>query len=107
MDVPCVYYSVSAAPYRITTQRLNGRTYHIWSLAIDDQMAKVQNVLNQGVVEYYDHTFGKWPFTSWGSVDSPVYGGGALEAYSFATYGDGMLPASTPTSRRTRFGAAS
>jgi hypothetical protein len=92
MDLPCVYYSVSSAPYRLSEQKLGKMTFRTWSTRLDAAQEQLQNQVNADVVDYYGKSFGGWPFSTWGSLDSEFYGGGALEAYSFATYGTGMLP---------------
>lgn len=100
MDLPVTYYSVSAAPYKTHSETVNGRRYSVWSLHMTDQEMKDQCLLYVPVIEFYDKNFGKFPFSGYGAVISDAYGGGALEAYSFATYGgvpgeDGHEPAHT------------
>lgn len=90
MDLPCVYFSVSAAPYRHFAQRINGRWYRVWSTRMTQDQMRIQTELYAPIIEFYSRTFGKFPFSGYGAVDSTVYGGGALEAYSFATYGGGL-----------------
>jgi hypothetical protein len=90
MDLPVVYYSVSAGPYRTHQRAINDKAYWIRSLRLSaDQMA-LQPDLYAPIVEFYEKSFGKWPFAGYGALDSPAYGGGALEAYSYATYGGGL-----------------
>jgi hypothetical protein len=55
----------------------------------EDRMA-LQAELYAPIVEFYEKSFGKFPFSAYGALDSDVYGGGALEAYSYATYGGGL-----------------
>ena len=92
MDLPIVYYSLSVAPFREVSQMIGGRRFTIWSLTMDPDDMKVQTELFAPVIAFYDKTFGAFPFSGYGAVVSDVYGGGALEAYSFATYGTGWLP---------------
>jgi hypothetical protein len=46
--------------------------------------------LYKPILAFYDKNFAPFPFTGYGALESRLYGGGALEAYSFATYGDGL-----------------
>ncbi len=92
MDVPVTYWSLSAAPYSTLSTEVGGRKFIIWSLSMTPEQMKLQAELSAPVLDFYEKTFAKYPFSFWGAVDSPQYGGGALEAYSFATYGSGWLP---------------
>ena len=91
MDLPAVYWSLSAAPYRTFSQILDGRKFQIWSLTMSEPQMRMQTELFSPILKFFE-TLAPYPFTYWGAVDSPVYGSGALEAYSFATYGAGWLP---------------
>lgn len=89
MDLPVTYYSVSAAPYRMVHRVVEGRTFSFWSLRMRPEEMELQAELFAPVLKFYEK-FAPFPFTGYGAVDSEVYGGGALEAYSFATYGGGL-----------------
>lgn len=91
MDLPVTYWSLSAAAYKTFTATIKGRKYTVWSLSMSPEQMRLQTELSAPVIEFYE-TFAPYPFSTWGAVDSPQYGGGALEAYSFATYGTGWLP---------------
>jgi hypothetical protein len=95
MDLPVIYYSLSLGPYRMFSEKRNGRTYSIWSPRLAEADMKLQPRLYQPIFELYERSFGRSPFPRYGALDSPAYGGGALEAYSYATYGGG-LPAEDP-----------
>jgi hypothetical protein len=90
MDLPVTYFSALAMPMKSVVHEDGGRTYRVWSPRLSPEAMKVHAELMVPIVEFYDATFGKWPFRGYGAVDSPSYGGGALEAYSFATYGGGL-----------------
>jgi hypothetical protein len=92
MDLPVVYFSLSAGPFRTRTDTVQGLKTHTFTTELTDAQMRVQNEVAAGVVQFYSKTFSPYPFSSWGSLISPIYGGGALEAYSFATYGSGWLP---------------
>lgn len=91
MDLPTVYWSLSAAPYRTFSQTIDGRKFQIWTLTMSEPQMQMQTELFAPILKFFE-TFAPYPFSYWGAVDSPVYGSGALEAYSFATYGAGWLP---------------
>lgn len=92
MDVPIVYLSLSAGIFgkaEGTTGKIN---YRIWSTKMTPEEMQLQTELFPPVIEFYSQTFSPHPFTQYGAVDTELYGGGALEAYSYATYGHGWLP---------------
>lgn len=91
MDLPVVYFSVLAAPFTVVEQKIGTRTFRALSTRLDKDKLRRQTELTAPIVDFYSRTFGPWPFDGYGQVDSAQYGGGALEAYSFATYG-GWLP---------------
>ncbi|MCO5297189.1 MAG: hypothetical protein M9921_10060 [Fimbriimonadaceae bacterium] len=92
MDLPIVYFSLSAAPFKEYRQTIRGHVYSVWSMVMEPEEMKLQTELFAPVFEFYERSFGKSPFNGYGAVVSDVYGGGALEAYSYATYGTGWLP---------------
>jgi hypothetical protein len=91
MDLPCVYYSVSAGPFKRFSQEINGKWYSCWSSSMTQSQMQAQTEFYAPIIEFY-HRLSPFPFKGYGAVDSMVYGGGALEAYSFTTWGHGGLP---------------
>ena len=91
MDLPCVYYSVTAGPFIHYRQQIHGKWYSCWSAAMTQEQMEAQTEFYAPIIEFYSR-FCPFPFTGYGAVDSAVYGGGALEAYSFTTWGHGSLP---------------
>lgn len=96
MTLPNSVFSLSAGPYRSGRKTIAGREYRMLSTSTSEEDMAMQAELNAPVIRFYEKTFGPYPFTSWTTLESRVYGGGALEAYSFATYGTGWLPAEDP-----------
>jgi hypothetical protein len=90
MDLPVVYFSVSAAPYRVHIGEVGGRKFPVWSLRLSEDAMALQPRLYAPILDFYEKNFGKFPFSGYGALDSEAYGGGALEAYSFATWGGGL-----------------
>lgn len=91
MDLPVVYFSVISAPFTSVKDAIGGRIYRVWSTRLKEDALHRHARLTAPIVDFYAKTFGGWPFEGFGAIDSRQYGGGALEAYSFATYG-GWLP---------------
>jgi hypothetical protein len=87
MDLPVVYFSVSSGPYRSASTVVNGRRYTAWSPRLSEDRMHAQAESYAPIIEFYSRSFGPTPFEGYGALDSPQYGGGALEAYSYATYG--------------------
>lgn len=92
MDLPVTYYSFSASRYTATTLSSGGKKFFVFSNSMSPEDAKLQTEFYPSIINYFDSTIAPFPFGGYGAVVTPAYGGGALEAYSFATYGDGMLP---------------
>jgi hypothetical protein len=92
MTLPAVYFSLSAARLEEHQETIDGRSYAVWSPVMSREMMRRQVRHNVPVLQFYERTFGAYPFSRWGALESKVYGSGALEAYSHATYGVGWLP---------------
>ncbi|AIE87531.1 M1 family metallopeptidase [Fimbriimonas ginsengisoli] len=90
MDLPVVYFSVDAAPFKTFSQTLNGRRYSAWSTRVSEVQLRAQTELYLPIFEFYAKSFCPPPYPMYGAVDSEHYGGGALEAYTYATYGGGL-----------------
>lgn len=91
MDVPISYLSLSAGKFDHVEKEVAGVTYHVWSNDMTQADMRAQLDLMPDVVQFYSR-FAPYPFDDWGAMVTELYGGGALEAYSFATYGTGWLP---------------
>ncbi|MBS1718122.1 MAG: hypothetical protein JSS72_10380 [Armatimonadetes bacterium] len=96
MDLPICFYSLSAGKYHDYSTSIHGRVYTVHSLHLPDDMAAIQCQMNAEMLETFERLFGKYPFGEWSAVISDVYGDGMLEAYSFATYQNGILPSCEP-----------
>lgn len=90
-DLPICYLSLSAAKFEVATKLVNGINYKVWSKDMSKQQMDQQLEFYPPIIEYYSQ-FKKHPFNQYGAVVTKLYGGGALEAYSYATYGTGWLP---------------
>ena len=90
MDLPVTYYSLSIAPYKMATQMDGNRRISAWSLIRTPEQLQEQTELYKPILRFYNDNFAPFPFEGYGALCSNLYGGGALEAYSFATYGFGV-----------------
>lgn len=90
MDLPVVVYSLSLAPYKEATVEDSGFTLHAWGLNKSVDELKDQAQYYGPILATYSRFFGPAPFSHYGGLESATYGGGALEAYSYATYGGGF-----------------
>lgn len=91
MDVAVSYLSFSAGKYKVAKKVVDGIEFFVASTKMTDEEMRLQVDLMPQIVKDLSR-YGRYPFTRWGAVDSELYVGGALEAYSFATYGHGWLP---------------
>jgi hypothetical protein len=106
MDLPVVFYSLSAGPYRTDSREVGEKRYSVWSPNLSAGQMKDQLELVPPIVEFYTKRFGYWPFKRFGLLHSPAYGFGALEAYSYATYGGGLPTEDPHEAAHTLFGGA-
>ncbi|MCH8979689.1 MAG: hypothetical protein IH945_10680, partial [Armatimonadetes bacterium] len=91
MDVPISYLSFSAGKFRHVEKKVGRITYHVWSRRMQQAQMQAQLELMPPVIQFYER-FALYPFEDFGALVTELYGGGALEAYSYATYGAGLLP---------------
>ncbi|RYG45991.1 hypothetical protein EON79_11285, partial [bacterium] len=93
MSLPTSVWSFSAEPFKTFSRKdKNGRGYDVYSTKLTEEEMRRQTELYEPILDFYSQAFAPYPFTRWGAADVRTYGGGALEAYSFATYGSGFLP---------------
>lgn len=92
MDVPVCYYSFASAPYNEAEDKIGKWTFRSFSRGMNATDLHVENALEADVIAFYDKVYSPYPFPTWSMVYSKVYGGGALEAYSYATWGDTGSP---------------
>ncbi|MBS1709159.1 MAG: hypothetical protein JSS65_10620 [Armatimonadetes bacterium] len=91
MDLSVSYLSFSAGKYKLAQRKVDGVDYFVASMKMTDAQMQMQLDLMPDVIKTHSR-YGRYPFSRWGAVVSDLYVGGALEAYSFATYGLGWLP---------------
>lgn len=91
MDMPSCVLSIVSGEYRMAAKKIGGVTYQTLSRKLSAEDLAMQCELNAPVFEFYS-TWLKYPFSTWSTVASELFPGGALEAYSFATYSEGWPP---------------
>ncbi|HZT42632.1 MAG TPA: M1 family aminopeptidase [Chthonomonadaceae bacterium] len=95
-DLPISFYTLDAGPYTITSRTVKGRTLSTWLLTPNPTLARSCLDLLSRALEFYDTHFAAFPFTHYTIVETQGPFDGALEAYSFATFGPGTLPSVIP-----------
>ncbi len=91
-DVPISYLSLSCGPFKKVQRVEKGITYFAWSTQMSQPELEAQLELMPPIIEFYKR-FAPFPYKRFGSLVTPLYVGGAMEAYSYATYQVGWLPA--------------
>lgn len=91
-DLPNSYFAVSAAAYKSAEKVIGGIKFRTLSLNMTQEQMEWQNELASDVIHFYSKAFKQYPFDTWTSLVSTCMFGGALEAYSHATYMEGWLP---------------
>lgn len=104
MDLPVIYYSFSAGRFKREAARIGSRHYFTVGAGLTPRDGETQNQLSATIVDQFERLFGRWPFPGYGNVETPIYGSGALEAYSFATWGDGIPMEDSHEPAHTYFG---
>jgi hypothetical protein len=94
-DVPVSYFSYSAGDFKSSERTVDGIRYFVVSRVLSDQDRADQLEFVVPVLKFFG-SLSPHPYREYGAVDTPLYGGGALEAYSYATYGTGWLPDEDP-----------
>jgi hypothetical protein len=96
MDLPTVYYSFSSGPFKHASDRIGPWTFSTWSKELSRDQLHAENILQSDVIAFYNEKYSAYPFKEWGTLLSKPYGAGALEAYSYATYGAAQQPFQDP-----------
>ncbi len=95
-DIPTCYFTLDAGKYTITTRQAGGRTLATYFLKPNPDLAQKSLDTLEQALAFYDKTFSRFPYTRYGVVETQGSFQGALEAYSFSTYGPGTLPETIP-----------
>jgi hypothetical protein len=92
-DIPVCYFTLDAAPYVVTTREIGGKRVSVCLLKANPDRARRMLDSFARALPYYEEAFAPFPYTHYEMVETAGPFGGALEAYSFATYGPGAFGA--------------
>lgn len=95
-DLPVSYLTLDAGRYTVTTRQANGIALSTYLLSRDTAAANQYLDLLVRSLRFYTERFGSFPFKRYAIVETRGAFEGALEAYSFATFGPHMLPETIP-----------
>lgn len=91
-DLPVVFYTVDMGKYKVTERNYKGRKIATYLLSDNPALPDRCLDLLQKSLDYFETNFGKHPYSRYAVVETKGPFGGALEAYSFATFGAFTLP---------------
>lgn len=91
-DVPNSFFTLDIGRYDVTRRTVNGRVLSTYLLTPNPKRAEQCLDLLAQSLAYFDAHFAPFPYTHYEVVETKGPFGGALEAYSFATFGPGTLP---------------
>jgi aminopeptidase N len=89
-EVPTSYFSLTAGPYAITSRNVDGRKLSAYQLRINQEQANRALDALAGSLGFFEKSFGPFPYSHYEMVQTLGPFGGALEAYSFATFRGGF-----------------
>ncbi len=96
-DLPNCFFTLDMGPYTITPRKTaEGRTLSVYLLTPNTRLAKNSLDVLEKSLAFYDTQFAPFPYTHYEVVETRGPFGGALEAYSFATFGAGTMPSTIP-----------
>jgi aminopeptidase N len=102
--IPTCYFSLDAGPYVLTTQEVNGRKLSACQLRPNAERAATALDRLIRALDFFEKAFGPFPYTHYEMVETLGPFGGALEAYSFATFGGGAFGANVHELAHTWWG---
>jgi len=95
-DVPTSYFTLDMGRYRITNRQWRGRLLSAYLLEPSPgtaaRLARESLDRLQEALAFYEKVFGPFPYQRYAIVETRGPFNGALEAYSFATFGPRTLP---------------
>lgn len=95
-DVPTSFFTLDMGRYHVTSRLWRGRLLSAYLLDSNSVAAGKSLDLLQESLAFYDQTFGPFPYRRFALVETRGPFNGALEAYSFATFGPRTLPEFIP-----------
>jgi aminopeptidase N len=89
-EIPTSYFSLDAGPYTVTSRTVDGRKLSAYQLRPDSAQANRALDALAGALAFFEKSFGSYPYSHYEMVQTLGPFGGALEAYSFATFRGGF-----------------
>jgi aminopeptidase N len=91
-NIPVSYFTLDAGKYSVTTRNVDGVQLSAYLLTSDTKTANASLDLLQNALKFFSAHFSPYPYKRYSLVETGGPFPGALEAYSFATYGPRTLP---------------
>jgi len=91
-ELPVSYFTLDMGRYTVTSRQVKGRTLTVYLMSPNSRLATQCLDVTEHALAYYEEHFGPFPYTRYGIVETKGPFNGALEAYSFSTYGPQNLP---------------
>jgi hypothetical protein len=99
-DLPTSFFTLDMGRYTVTSRQWRGRLLSAYLLDsrpdTSPKLARRSLDLLQDSLDFYENAFGPFPYRRYAVVETRGPFSGALEAYSFATFGPRTLPEFIP-----------
>ena len=99
-EIPVSFFTLDMGKYKVMSRQWKGKLLSAYTLESSEssgtRVAKDSLDLLQDSLAYYEKTFGPFPYSRYSVVETRGPFNGALEAYSFATFGPRTLPGFIP-----------
>ncbi len=92
-SIPTCFFSLDTGKYTILTRESRGRRYSTYMLQPNDSRSNSALDTFEKAMEFFEKSFGPYPYSHYELVQTLGPFPGALEAYSFATYAGGNFGA--------------
>src|SRR5262249_51104631 len=92
-EIPTCFFSLDAAAYTATEREGGGRKLSCYQIRPDAERARQGLDVIEKALPFYEARFGRFPYSHYALVETIGPFGGALEAYSFATFSGGRFGA--------------
>jgi aminopeptidase N len=95
-EVPNSFYTLDVGRYTVVQRTVKNRTLAVYQLRGNVALARTCLDTLAAAMDYYERSFAPFPYTRYAVVETQGAFSGALEAYSFATFGPNTLPELIP-----------
>ncbi len=90
-EVPTSCMSLAAGRYEVTERQVEGRRLAVYQLRPNPDRAARGLDVTERALRFFETHLGRFPYSSYTMVETIGPFGGALEAYSFSTFGGGQF----------------